>query len=805
MRSRRQKTCIFPAMFALLIFYVGNSVLQAQTKQILTWQDDLNYLQTISNEDLAPNLAAIVQIRNGVEFWLKMHPDSKVELQAAPPQPWSAEELRNQVSLLRGAVQSILKEDPSRPFNLGMTITSVTAEASPLSPVADTLERNEIVNREAVNVATALDYLPGVAIDHVSSNRNEAGIRIRGFSSRGQVPLYLDGIPIAMPYDSTIDFNRYVTSDYAEVQVAKGYSSPLLGPNALGGSINLVTKQPEKKLDADALIGTGSGDGLLASMHLGSRWEHFYVQGSVDWLQRDFMPISGNFTLNKFQPTYERLQSDSRDEKYNGRIAWTPKGHDQYVFSFTNQKGDKGVPLYAGPNSGATFGSAAYRRWPYWNNTSYYFLTDTALGEASSIKFRGYYYQFNNEFDFYDDATFSTMNKSSSNHSFYDDHSSGLSTEFTNRSISRNLFGASFFFKDDTHKEYNEYPARSPFPFVTATLKERSQVFSIGLQDVVTISSHARATFGFSADYLRGLQAQAFNSALTDVVPVICASSPANSSFAGCTSHVWNVNPQASLSYTLSVRDTLFATFADRGRFPILKESYSYRLGSAIPNPDLEPEHSTNWDVGYSHAFGIHTIGQVDYFYERLRNAIQSVYVMDTESLCNNTGSLAGYCSQNVNIAREVHQGLEINVRSTPIPRLILDINYSYINRTLEYNFGSNLDVSQVLTTIQILPTLPRNKVVANATVRLPHQVLAIANYRYEGGITVQDTTYKTPPGNLAYATSYGTVDFGAVVPVHAGISAQVGVRNLLDRDYYYTPGFPEPGRNWYLNLRYRF
>jgi iron complex outermembrane receptor protein len=67
-------------------------------------------------------------------------------------------------------------------------------------------------------VATAIDYLPGVVIDHISSGRNEAGIRVRGFTSRGQVPLYLDGIPVSVPYDGTVDFNRFLTSDIAEIR-----------------------------------------------------------------------------------------------------------------------------------------------------------------------------------------------------------------------------------------------------------------------------------------------------------------------------------------------------------------------------------------------------------------------------------------------------------------------------------------------------------------------------------------------------------------------------------------------------------
>jgi iron complex outermembrane recepter protein len=80
-----------------------------------------------------------------------------------------------------------------------------------------------------------------------------------------------------------------------------------------------------------------------------------------------------------------------------------------------------------------------------------------------------------------------------------------------------------------------------------------------------------------------------------------------------------------------------------------------------------------------------------------------------------------------------------------------------------------------------------------------------MANYRYEGGITLQDTTYRTPPGNLAFSTSYGTVDIGTVIPIIAGLSAQAGIKNLFDRDYYYTAGYPEIGRNWYFNMRYKF
>jgi iron complex outermembrane receptor protein len=159
-----------------------------------------------------------------------------------------------------------------------------------------------------------------------------------------------------------------------------------------------------------------------------------------------------------------------------------------------------------------------------------------------------------------------------------------------------------------------------------------------------------------------------------------------------------------------------------------------------------------------------------------------------------------------VNIGKEVHQGMEFSIRTTPINRLTLDVNYSYLNRNLNYDFAGNVNVSQINTSISILPTgIPKNKLLANATLRLPREILALASVRYEGGITLQDTYYKTAPGNLMYGAAYGTMDLGTVVPIYAGMSLQAGVKNLFDRNYYYTPGFPEPGRNWYFNFRYRF
>ena len=499
----------------------------------------------------------------------------------------------------------------------------------------------------------------------------------------------------------------------------------------------------------------------------------------------------------------------SRDERFTGRIGWTPHGQDEYVFSYINLKGQKGVPLYQGPDTAATY--RFFWTWPYWNMANYYFHSNTQIGESSAIKFRAFYTQFRNDIDMYSSDTYSAMNTKSAEHSMYNEHNDGFSTEFTTRALQSNVVSASFFLKDDTHIERGIFPAISPFPLIEPTLRDSDIQTAIGFQDVVRISSRLSLTGGFSADHFDGLQGQQYNSAMTGLLPFTCLASPQNTSFSGCTAHVWNFNPQVAVSYRVGESGNFFATFADRGRFPMLKDIYSASLGAGLPNPNLQPEQSRNWNLGYSQVIGARTLMQLTLFRSDLRNAIESVYVTDpggtsaATALCPSS-RIVGFCSEMANIGNEVHQGVEFEVRSTPLSRLTLNASYSFLNRTIAYDFGALPNVSAVNTSISILPVLPKNRAIGTATVRLPHQILGIVNERYESGLVVQDTTYATSsPLFLPHSESYATTEVGVVAPIRSGISVQAGVKNLFDRNYFYTAGYPEIGRNWFLNFRYRF
>ena len=763
----------------------------AQIGKPLEW---LQQLIALAAADKPASAQTVESIRNEVEHWIALHPGSHADLSPAPPQPWTAAQIHDQIIALEHAVEALLQTNPDHPFHLGLTVVNVTESAAALSPVFDTMDQAEIRSHDALTASRAIDDLPGVSVDH-KSPRNQTGISIGGFDSR-QVPLFIDGIPAYVPFDGYVDLNRYLTSDIAEVQVAKEYSSPLLGPNVLGGLINLVTRQPQKRAEADAFLGSGSGAILSAGLHLGSRWRRFFFQAAGDWLQSDFYPISHAFLLNTVQPNRHRVNSSQRDEQVRGRIGWNPKGQDSYVLSYSNQKGNAGIPPYSGaapacPPGNATVGfpcvTPKYWSWPQWNAASYYFISSTNIGERSSIHFRSFYEEFPNILDMFDDATYTTMAKPSSGILNNLDHSLGAAGEFDTRLVSHNSLGASFFVNGTTHQE--QTATFSP-AILTPRQTDRDLQSSFGLQDVVAIASSLRATLGFSADHLDGLHAEDLNAAKTAVAPFQVAGvcSAMTLSFTSCTDHLWTYNPIGSISYSPDKSGTLFLTFADKSRFPTLKDRYSYKAGKAVPNPALSPERAASWTAGYSRIFALRTVAQIDFFRSNVRDEIENIFFLSPLCAAGGGKGGAGSCQQAVNVGRETHQGANFTVRTTLVARLTFDANYTYLNRKITgapgvFPFGT-----------------PRHKTSGTATLRLLHGATGLVSARYQSGaVGMSDNSLPLP------AAKFATIDVGGSLPVRAGLSIQAGLRNLLDRNYYYWEGFPEEGRNWYFTLRYKF
>ena len=648
-------------------------------------------------------------------------------------------------SALRRYLEDAERAQPGGAFHLGRVEVNVTADATQV-PTAATLDENDYRLRDRRVVPDALNLLPGVSIQRIGP-RNERGVFVRGFDVR-QVPLYIDGIPVYVPYDGYVDLDRFLTYDVGEMQVAKGFTSPLYGPNAIGGAINLISKAPTKPANLDLGTGYGSGRAVNGFANVGLKWKQLWAQGGFAWLSSNTFPLSGKFQPVPLQPAGDRLNAYQTDYKGRIRIGWTPNRNDQYTFTYSNQQGEKGNPTYAGTDR---LVRARYWQWPYWDKESFYFIGNKGLGESSYLRARLYYDKFNNLIKAYDNNCYCTQTLGSSFISPYDDDTYGTILEAGTRALARQTVKTSFYFKDDTHREGNLGEPMRSF---------RDQSWSFGFEDTVRITRRASAILGFSADHLQVLNAENFTAG--QVLPFT-------------KRDVWAYNPQAGLFYALSESSKLHFTFARKTRLPTIKDRYSYRMGQAIPNPDLREERSNNWELGYTRLLGLRTFLEANLFRSDVSNSTQRFFVQPNVFQLRNLGE-----------AR--YLGGEFGVRSNPVSALQLTANYTYLSR-------KNVTMPGVL----MLDT-PRHKIYSSATYRLHSRVTLLADVRYEGG-----RFYQNDGGTYGRASNFANVGIGGSARLYKQTEVQAGIANLFDRNYILVDGYPEAGRTAYVNLRYRF
>ncbi|GAB3806736.1 TonB-dependent receptor [Spirosoma humi] len=606
---------------------------------------------------------------------------------------------------------------------------------------------NTALNRqiEAFNrldVGRALNLLPGVTLSNVGA-RNESMVYVRGFDLR-QVPVFIDGIPVYVPYDGYVDLGRFTTFDLAEVNVSKGFSSVTYGPNTLGGAINLVSRRPRKKLEFDGRAGLLSGQGHRLNLNLGSNLGKFYVQGSASQLKQQTFPLSADFVPQTQEDGGNRENAYRNDRKYSVKVGFTPNATDEYTLSYINQQGTKGTPPYVGADSRQV---ARFWQWPYWNKESWYFISRTALTTNSYLKVRLFYDKFKNLLSAFDNNTYTTQQRGSSFNSYYNDDTKGGSLEYGNRIGTVHTLKASVHYKQDRHRENNAgEPVRT---FIDQTV-------SVGVEDVWALGNRLSLVPGISYNRRQSLRAENYESATKTI-----SAFPGNNSDA--------LNAQVGLFYNPSQQRQLSLTVARKTRFATVKDRYSYRMGAAIPNPDLKAESALHLEAAYADQLSPLVSLQASAFYSRLTDAIQQV----------NNVQPGIYQFQNTGLAQ--FYGGDVSLKIPVSTAFQAGVQYSYIHRQ---NL-SNPDLKFV--------DVPDHKLFVYAQAQLLRRVVLIGNVEYDSDRF--STSYGTQ------AASFMVANAKASVRLHRYVSLEGGINNLFDRNYALAEGFPEPGRNFFINL----
>lgn len=631
------------------------------------------------------------------------------------------------------------------PFSLGtVVISGARSEVGEIGrdQVSSLVSRQEMREFNRENVGDALNLLSGITLS--TNARNEKTIAVRGFDSR-QVPLYIDGIPVYVPYDGYVDFNRFSTADLAGIQVAKGFSSMSYGPNALGGAINLVSRKPKAALEADAMLGFSSGSGRIASTNVGTNQGQWYMQAGASYDQADTFPLPSDFKPTATEDGGSRNNAYRRDSKVSLKFGWTPTGNDEYALSYYKQHGVKGQPPSTDP------ATARYWKWPYWDKESLYFISRTALSTKETLKVRAYHDTYGNEVDSYTNGSYATLKTSGSGsvgtgRSIYKDWTNGATIELESRRLNQHTLRLIAHYKLDKHVETDANDA------TMSVFKD--ELTSYALEDNVQLSAATMLSLGAGMHQMKPKD--------------VFSSGNAYSLPDKKTAHDW----QAGLFHDLTSSDRLYASIAQKSRLPTLKDRYSQRLGTYIENPALRQERARNYEIGYQGQPWPGGQLQAALFYSDVTDKIQAV------------ANVSGNKSQMRNVGKVRSSGFEVDARTALNRWVDLGAAYTYT------------DLKNVSSPATRVTDVPQQKLTAQALLH-PRGDLDLIGYAEHNSSrwasnTVELAGFTTLNLKLAYR------------PVK-NVSVEAGVTNLNDKNYALADGFPSAGRQWFGNINYHY
>lgn len=628
---------------------------------------------------------------------------------------------------------------------------TMTVWSSPVSATTTILDRETMQALDKQNVAQALSVVPGVSLQK-SGGRNELQVKVRGFDSR-QVPIFFDGVPIYIPYDGNLDLGRFLTSDIESVEVSKGYSSLLQGPNQMGGAINITTRTPTRPLEANIGYRQGWSGGKDNAWDghasFGASNDMGYLQLSGSRLKQDFLGLPGGVDNEIAGQNRKMINSSADDKRGVVKVGFTPRANDEYSFTYINQDGRKDNPPYAGTSST----KSRYWQWPQYDKESYYYQGITHLGERYTLKSRLYRDTFKNTLMMYN--SLADLRSKTGSYSHYSDHSNGAGLQFSADMRESDLLSFAVNWKDDVHLEQGAVDA--PYD------RYKDRTWSLASEYQWAAADNLDVVAGISYDWRDSLEGMKHekNGTLTHY------DENNQSAF----------NWQVMTKYHFDNADTLTLSWSDRTRFPTLKERYTTSKPAynqiAIVNPQLKPERAQSLNLTWNGAIGDSWGYEIGTYYNRVSDAILS-HNLDADTV------------QNQNSGRVDYTGLDVGVKGSLSDMLDVGLSYGLIHADPKRSDAGKITglPTQTLTTwLTFKPWEPLRVTLSEEA---------------------RSSSYSNTDGSQK-AAGFAVTHVRADYTIGHGFSVNASVNNLFDTRYALSEGFIEEGRNYWVGVEYKF
>jgi vitamin B12 transporter len=161
---------------------------------------------------------------------------------------------------------------------------------------AVTVVTGEELRRQQIRYAgEALRSLPGVSVSRSGGFGNFTQVRIRG-AEGNQTLVLIDGIEANNLSDGEFDFSNLSAEDIERIEVIRGPLSGLYGSNAVGGVVNIITREGRGPLTATVRTEAGSFGTRDVAARVAGGNERGHLAVSSQWRETNgfnIAPVGG--------------------------------------------------------------------------------------------------------------------------------------------------------------------------------------------------------------------------------------------------------------------------------------------------------------------------------------------------------------------------------------------------------------------------------------------------------------------------------------------------------------------------------
>jgi iron complex outermembrane receptor protein len=608
-----------------------------------------------------------------------------------------------------------------------------------------TVTARAIADRNIVTLDEALRFVPGVNMLSDQVNIRGSTGYSRGVGSR--VLILLDGLPYITGDTGEINWETIPMFSVDRVEVVKGAGSALYGSSALGGVINVITKE---------------------------------------------IPSQSEIRFRLFSGLYDKPRYPEWE--------WTtkPRFNSGFFMSYSGTTGPLSYLISAGRTVDESFReNDAYHRWSFFAKARYVLSSSQSMAIAANYLVRSH-----GNFFWWKSLREPLRPADSQRDGMVNSRRGNVSVAYNEFVTDKFFYTAKViyfgnFWRDDSLGRVNNTSA--------------SHLISTDVQATYELSKPHILTFGVAANYDRvsanlfgehpGFGAAVY--AQDEMTPAPGLKLIAGLRFdwqkVSVLSPTSQLNPKLGLVYMPDKETSIRASLGSGFRYPAIGELYiesstNVSQVAVLPNTGLRVEKSTSFEIGVNRTIIERVSVDVALFNNDFRDLIEpSVEIKKYRPTPTSPNEVTGPVIQFENVTRARIQGVEAEIKTEWLRRMLsTDIGYTY-------TWPRDLDANAVLK------FRPRHLVYVSGQCSWEHARL-VADFRYLSRIErIDDNLVRLAPiinGDqrvdvkiVDLRSSYDLIGLGA--PLRIGFT----INNLLNYSYVELLGNLGPVRTFVLTL----